>query len=128
MFNPDADHKTTDQGVWEEFQGAEFLIAHTSSIRFQRALSRGQQPVRKKIENGTLDPAENKKIICRAMAEGLLLDWRKTPDFTGDLPAYTPDLGFNALMKQPQFRDFVSDFSMQLVNFTRVEVEEVGKD
>jgi hypothetical protein len=126
MFDPSADHKQTEEGVWEEYQGAEFLIAHTSSIRFQRALSRGQQPVRKKIESGSLDPAENKKIICRAMAEGMLLDWRKLPESPTDLPVYTPDLGYKALMGQPAFREFVSETSMQLTNFTKQEIQEVG--
>lgn len=126
MFNHAAVQTNTEEGIWEEYDNVEFLIAHTSSIRFQRSLSRLQQPVRKKIENATLDPAENKKIICRSMAEGLLLDWRKTEKFGGDLPPYTPDLGFAALMSQPTFRDFVSATSMDLTNFTREEIKEVG--
>jgi hypothetical protein len=123
----DADLTSTDSGVWEEFEGSEFLIAHMSNMKFQRALARLQQPHRRKIENGTLDPEVNKKVLCRAMAEGLVLDWRKvtTKKDKTEVP-YSSDNCFRSLMGNAEFRDFVSGFAMELTNFKNAEVEELG--
>ena len=124
----DADLNTVDTGVWQKFDGSEFLIAHMSNMRFQRALSRLQQPHRRRIETSTLDPQVNKEILCRAMAEGILLDWRgvKSKENQNDVP-YTPDNGYRALMGNADFRDFVSFIAMEMANFRASEVEELGK-
>lgn len=123
----DADITITETGVWEEFDGSEFLIAHISNLRFQRALARLQQPHRRKLENGTLDPEVNKRILAQAMSEGILLDWRKVGSKTGetDVP-YTAKAGYQALMGNAEFRDFVSGFAVELANFKQTEVEELG--
>lgn len=126
-FKADADIKEVDSGSWGEFQGCQFLITHTSSTRFQRALSRNQQPHRKKIEQGTLDPEVNRDIICKAMSEGMLLDWKGVTNSAGETVPYTPEAGLRALKGQVDFRDFVSEFSMSINNFRKQEIEEVGK-
>lgn len=127
MFKFDADLKTVDSGVWAEFQGARFLIAHISNMRFQRALARHQQPHRRKLEAGTLDPQTNRDILCKAMAEGLLLNWDKVQSAAGQDTPYSPDAGVVALTKNVEFRDFVSEFSLNLSNFRDEEVEDLGK-
>lgn len=127
MFKFDADTPAVDSGVWTKFNGSEFLIAHISNMRFQRALARLQQPHRRKIESGTLDPQVNKEILCKAMAEGVLLDWRNVGSQASDEPVqYTPQAGYTALLRSTEFRDFVSDFAMQLANFREAEIEELG--
>lgn len=126
MFQFDADNSLADEGVWKEFKGSEFLIAHISNMKFQRALSRGQQPYRKKLENGTLDPKINKEVICKAMAEGVLLDWRKVVDKNKAETPYTVAAGIVALSKDTEFREFISEFSMELMNFRKEELEDVG--
>lgn len=124
----DADITTVDTGVWQEFDDAEFLIAHISNLKFQRALARLQQPHRRKLENGTLDPQVNRDILCKAMAEGVLLDWRKVGSKeTGakDVP-YSAKAGQTMLIKNAEFRDFVSAFAVELANFKQAEVEALG--
>lgn len=125
MFQADADITTTDTGVWTEYDGARFLVAHTSNMKFQRSLARLQQPYRRKLEQGTMDPADNKKILCRAMSEGLLLDW-EVKDKTGKSVTYTKEAGELALSKQSDFRDYISDFAMNLANFREEEMQELG--
>lgn len=125
----DADLTTVDTGVWRDFDGSSFLIAHMSTIRFQRSLSRYQQPHRRKIESGTLDPQVSKEITCKAMAEGVLLDWRgvgSKKSGESDVP-YSVEAGYKALMGNAEFRDFVSFTAMDLANFRQDEVEELGK-
>lgn len=129
MFQFDADtNATLDTGVWTEFAGAKFKIAHISNMKFQRTVARLQQPHRKKIDNGTLDPKINKEIMCKAMAEGLLMDWRDVVDADQRPVEYTSEFGFKALMNNLELRDFVSDFAMNLQNYRDEEVEDLGND
>jgi len=127
MFQIDADLSSLESGVWEEYQGSKFLIAHISNSKFQRALSRYQLPHRRKIADGTLDPEKNKEIVARAMSEGVLLGWENVVDSNKQEVKYTPQLAYSALMRDPEFRDFVSEFAMAMSNFKSTEVDEVGK-
>lgn len=126
MFQFDADLSAIDKGVWTEWSGSRFLIAHISNMRFQRALARFQQPHRKKLETGTLDPQTNRDILCRAMSEAVLLDWDKVVSKSRDTVVYTPENAFKALQSNPEFRDFVAEFATQMANYKSEEVEDVG--
>lgn len=127
MLNKAARKLDTEYGVWQDWNGARFLIAHMSAIRFQRANARLQQPYRKKIEAGNLDPMILRKITCQAMAEGLILDWADVTDDTGVRLAYTPKECAEWLESDAEFREFVSDFAMTLTNFHQEAVDELGK-
>ncbi len=128
MFTFDADVSLIDQGAWVDYQNSKFLIAHMSNLKFQRALARLQQPYRRKIESGTMDPEVSKNLICRAMAEGILLDWKDVRSSSGEVNVpYTVEAGYTALFRNPEFRDFVSDFAMNLSNFRSEAVDSLGK-
>lgn len=126
MFKFDADIPVIEDGVWVEYQGSKFLVAHMSNMKFQRALARHQQPYRRKIEQGTIDPQTSKDLICKAMSEGILLDWKDVGSKSGEQVQYTTQAGFTALSKNPEFRDFISEFAMNLSNYRADEVEELG--
>ena len=128
MFQFDADLKTVDTGIWMDFQGSSFLIAHISNMRFQRSLARLQQPHRRKINEGTLDPRVNKDLLCKAMSEGILLDWRNVGGQGAKDVPYTQAAAYTALSKNPEFRDFVSDVATSLANYRTIELEEAGND
>lgn len=127
MFQFDADLNTIDQGVWTDWMGSRFLIAHISNMRFQKLLARLQQPHRKKLEAGNLDPQINRDILCKAMSEAILLDWDKVSSQTGTITPYSAAAAFTALQKNPEFRDFVAEFSTQMANYRAEEVEDLGK-
>jgi len=127
MFNIDADLNTVETGVWAEFNGSEFLIAHISNLKFQRALNRLQQPHRKKLEQGTLDPGTHRDMICKAMAEGVLLDWRKVVNNDKAEVPYKAATAFEVLKRDSEFRDFVAEYANNMTNFRAAELEEVGK-
>lgn len=127
MFTFDQDLNKVDEGVWKDYEGSKLLIAHISNMKFQRALSRLQQPHRRKIEAGTIDPALNKRIVAEAMSEGVLLDWQDVKSKSGETPKYTPALGYVALMKSVDLRDFVSEVATNLSNYRDEVVEELGK-
>lgn len=127
MFQFDADLSTIDDGVWTEWSGSRFLIAHISNMKFQKMLARLQQPHRKRLEQGALDPQVNRDILCKAMSETVLLNWEKVTSISGEETPYSPQNAFHALKGDPEFRDFVADFATQMANYRSGEVEELGK-
>lgn len=122
----DADFSSIDNGVWEEFDGSKFRIAHISNVKFQRALSRLQQPHLRKIQEGRMDPELNKRILAQAMSEGILLDWQDVKNKAGDQVPFSPKAAQAALMANVEFRDFVSDFATNIGHYRDEEVEELG--
>jgi len=127
MFNIDKGMPLTESGVWTTFSGSKFLITHLSSIRFQREVTRLQQPYRKKIDAGTMDPKVAKDLMCQAMAKGLILDWQDVTNNAKESVAYSSEAAYTALSNDPEFRELVSDFASNLENFREAELEEVGK-
>lgn len=127
MFNIDNKLSLIETGSWGEFQGSKFLITHISNLRFQRTLARLQQPYKKRIEQGTLDPATSKDVMCKAMSESLISDWQNVVDRTGEKVPYSPEAAYRALVNDPEFRDFVTEFAVNLQNFRDEEVKDAGK-
>jgi hypothetical protein len=126
MYKFDADNPLIDDGIWREHDGASFLIAHITNDKFQRALAKHQQPHRKAIDEKRLDPVIGKDLLCKAMSEGLLLDWKNVGSIKGQSVAYSSKAGYTALRGDPALRDFVTDVATELSNFVQAEVEEVG--
>jgi hypothetical protein len=127
MFQFDADLSSIDSGIWADWSGSRFLIAHISNMKFQKLLARLQQPHRKKLEAGTLDPQINRDILCKAMSEAILLDWDRVKSQSGAPTVFSPPAALLALQKNPEFRDFVAEFSTEMANYRSEEVEELGK-
>lgn len=127
MINIDNDNPLLTQGAWAEFEGSKFLVTHMSNLAFQRAWLRKQQPHRKKIEAGTLDPAIVRDLMTQAMAEAMILDWQKVVDGEGKEVPFSKEACVKALANNPELRDFVSEFSMQLDNFRQEEKKALGK-
>lgn len=127
MFNIDADITNVDSGVWTRYEGSKFLVAHISNMKFQRAISRLQQPHRRKIESGTLDPKTNRDIVCQALADAVLIDWTDVVGKDGKNVPYSVDSAFTALSRNPEFRDFISEFATNLSNYRTEEVQALGE-
>lgn len=123
----DADLSAIDEGVWKTFSGSEFRIAHISNTKFQRALSRLQQPYRRKLQEGSLDPKVNQELVCEAMAEGVLLGWRKVTTRKGEEVVYSKENALVLLKRDPEFRDWVTEVSTQIANYRDEEVEALGE-
>lgn len=123
----DADLSAVDAGTWREYDDSKFLIAHISNLKFQRALARLQQPHKRKLQEGTLDPKINQQIVCQAMAEGVLLNWRDMTTVDGSEVAYSQENAAKLLQRDPAFRDWVTDVSTNMANFRAEEVKELGE-
>jgi len=115
-------------GVWTEFEDSRFLVTSINNLKFQRALNRLNAPFRRKIENGTMDPGKSKDITCKAVCEGLVIDWKDVIDSKGEQVAFSKDMLEMALKNNDELRDYLVEFAMDLNNFRMEEVEELGKD
>ena len=126
MFVFDKKNDCTTSGVWAEFGGSKFLISHHGSAKFQRLLNRLQQPHRRKIEKGTLDPVEGKNMLCKAMAEGLIHDWSNVVDSSGQVTPFSAEKCEIALQNNDEFREFVQEFSQSMENYKVEDEKEMG--
>lgn len=124
----DADLSSVDDGVWKSYNGSDFRVAHISNTKFQRALARLQQPYRRKLQEGSLDPKINQDIVCQAMSEGVLLDWNKVVTKKGVAVEYSKENAHTLLKRDPEFRDWVTEIATQMANYREEEVEALGED
>lgn len=125
-INVDHSRAKQDKGVWTNFGGSSFLVANTGSIKFQRALTRLQAPHRKKIERGTLDPAISRDILCQAMSEGLVLDWKNVGNAEGADVPFSEEVCAKALKNNDDLREYLQEFAMDLENFRTDELKAEG--
>lgn len=128
MFIVDKDSSGLETGEWADFKGARFKLKHVSNIDFQRAVLRLQQPYRRKIDAGTLDPKISRDIVCQAMSQHILIDWELVFDKTKKPVLYSQTAAFAALVGNEDLRDFVSAYSTDIDNFIKEDSVELGKD
>jgi hypothetical protein len=124
-YDIDADLSSLDSGVWHDHRGTKWLIAHISNQKFQRALARLQQPHRKKLQEGTLDPIINRELLCKAMAEGILLGWDGVKQRGVDVP-YSVIMAAKLLAKDPDLRDAITEFATDMSHYRDEVVEDLG--
>jgi len=114
-------------GVWASFAGGEFKIAHTNNIAFQRVFAKLQQPFRKKIERGTLDPKIQLDIMCQALGKTVLVDWKNVGEGDNEVE-YSPEASHKALMASSDLREYVQEFATNLENYRDEDIEEQVKE
>lgn len=114
-------------GTWVEYNGSKFLITHSSNLKFQRVFSRLQAPHRSKIEKGTLDPKVSRDMVCKAFAEGLIMDWADVVDSDGNNVEFSPTVCEQALQNNPDLVEYIQEVSTNLSYFKSEELEELGK-
>lgn len=127
MINIDNDNSLLTAGVWTEFAGSGFLVTHMSNVAFQRSVTRRQAPYKRKIDQGTIDPAIVREIFTQAMAECLILDWKNVADSKGAPVDFSKEACYKALTNNEDLRDFISDFAMNLDNFRQEQKEAMAK-
>lgn len=120
MIVIDNENSLQDQGVWTEFAGSKFKIAHAGNMLFQRTLNRLQLPHRRQIERGNIDPAVSHDILCKAIAKGLLLDWKDVVKSDGTQVPYSEEFGAQALKNNTDLREYIQEFASDLENY-RIE-------
>lgn len=120
------DESKQQEGVWQEFEGSEFLIAYANNPTFLREKKRLERPYKRQIEAGKLNEEDQRRITCEALAAGVLLDWRGVTDGKKEI-AYTKELAAEALRLNPDLLGFVVEVAADIANYKREEVEDTAK-
>jgi len=124
VFETDA-NKSND-GVWCPVDTeTEVKIARYGNKNFQRSLQREMAPYKRIINTGAMKDDVADKIMCTALAEGILVDWRGMKYGGEDLP-YSIEAAVEILMN-PKLRDFrqlVVELSQEMELFREEEVAE----
>lgn len=113
-------------GVWTDYGGSKFLVGHMGNVRFQRILTRLQAPHRQKVQKGTLDPAQAKSMMCKAMAQGLIFDWKDVENSKGEQVGFNPDICEQMLLNNDDVREFIAEFSQDLANYKEEQTSNEG--
>lgn len=119
-ITPIDDQKTTS-GAWTEYMGVPVLVARSNNDVFRREFRRLSKPYQRQIDQNRLpeDIAEN--ILATSMAKGILLDW-DSEKFPGNVK-YSFEAAKEVLTDDPDFRDFVTEYSGQAENYYEEEKE-----
>ena len=111
-FNIDAvDTDAQVNGIWEEYEGSEFLIASTANTRYQKRLATLRKPFAKQISRDTADPEDLNRIFCKAISERILLDWKNVLDGNGKEVGYSPEIAQKALETDDVFANWVLEIA-----------------
>lgn len=120
---------SAENGVWVDFfEGARLRIASSENPKYKAALAKQARANKIKLDG---DPHPDTvrlttRITCRAMADHILLDWEGIQVNNQDFP-YSKQNAFDALLKSPQLRDFVSDQAGSNSLFQGLTADDVGK-
>lgn len=101
------DKDAQKNGIWEDFSGGKFLIASTSTSKYQSRLNTLRKPLARQIDNGTVNPDDLTNMLCQAMSECVLLDWDGVATGNGTKVEYSRDNAKELLVNNEAFRDFV---------------------
>ena len=121
------DKKAQKTGVWTTFEGSEFLIASTSSSAYQKRIAVLRKPLAKQIDKGTVDPDDLINMLCTALSEYILLDWKGVEGEKNAEIEFTQWRGLEAMKDNDDFREFVRDFGSTQANYEQEFKETVVK-
>lgn len=125
--NVDRSRDKQEKGVWTTFEGSQFKVASSTSTSFQRSLNRLQAPYRKKLDKGTLDPKISRQILCEAMAQSLLLDWKDVTNAKNEEVPFSKESAEQALLNNDDLREYLQEYATDLENFRQEEIKQEGE-
>lgn len=92
-------------GVWVEYRDdSRVKVARLNNHRWRSAHDKLMEPYRTMQQRGTMPTELQDKVLCRAMAQAVLLDWE---NFTknGQPLKYSEDAAFDLLWNHLTFRN-----------------------
>lgn len=119
------DDSAAQDGTWTDYRGVSLKIARAGNERFSRSFMNASRPHRKDIERNALDNGTAEKILCEALAEGILVDWKNFV-IDGEELQYSKANASELMKQDPDCREFVQEFARDLNNFIVADKEEVA--
>lgn len=103
-------------GVWINILGGEFKIARAGNPEYEKAL---EESGYRKLD----DPAEKQNALYRAIARGVLKDWRDVEDGNGEPIPFTTDNAVEVLLDNPDLVGRLLSEANDLSNWKRQDTE-----
>ena len=116
------DDKKANDGEIFNYMGVPLRIARANNDNFKRVFRQLTKPYQRDIDKGTLDNDTAEDILCKALAQTVLLGWDETK-FPGNYP-YSVDNAESLLKNDIDCRNFVTEVSQGAENFYVVNREE----
>lgn len=107
-------------GVWVSILGGEFKVARAGNPAYEKAL---EDCGYRKID----EPAEKQRALYRAIAVGVLKDWKDVEDDKGEPIPYTVDNAVDVLVDNPDLVSRLLAEANDLSNWKREDVASQGK-
>lgn len=102
-------------GVWVSIMGGEFKVARAGNPDYEQAL---EDSGYRKID----DPADKQRALYRAIARGVLKDWRDVEDDKGQAIPFTADNAVEVLLENPDLVGRLLSEANDLSNWKREDV------
>ena len=130
---------TDTGGVWALYENdageaIEFKIARAGNPAYLRAVDKHEAPHRKQKQRGKLSSSKEIELTCKAMAEGILMDWRPVEGKGkgrvtegGEPLEYSQENAVLVLRYNAGIRDFVLDFALEEENYRTEGIEKKAK-
>jgi len=116
------------EGVWENIGGdAEILVAAWENPRYMQALRSIPRALRRRLEAGRVSPEEDRALMCKIVAETILLGWKNIQFEGEDLP-YSKENAEKVLLKLPRFYSLVIELAQEESRFLASEKEKTVKN
>ena len=107
-------------GVWVSIMGGEFKIARAGNPDYEQAL---EDSGYRKID----DPADKQRALYKAIAKGVLKDWRDVEDDKGQAIPFTADNAVEVLLDNPDLVGRLLSEANDLSNWKREDVASQAK-
>lgn len=118
--------KLKDEGVWEEFGGARWLIGRAGSTEWLKAQEHFEKPFKKKIAKDTLSATAKRDINLKSLARSILLDWKDVEEDGKAIP-YSEEIAVEMLKDDPELLEFIMDVALDNDNFKAEQAEKIVK-
>lgn len=121
------DENKQEKGIWVELSNSKFLVAYSGNTEYIKIATRLRKPYERAIKKGTIDAESLENVLCKAMAQGLLLDWKNVTDVEGNQVPYSEEMAESALKNDPDFRAFILETAENLEAFRKDDIKATAK-
>ena len=116
--------KLESAGVWIEVgDGAEIKVARNGNPEYTKMIEKLSRPYKKQIRRGTINGETFDKIIRKATAAHILVDWKGITEDEVEI-AYSEAEAYRLITDYGDFREVVAENALDFQNFQEEEMEE----
>lgn len=121
--------QVSTQGVWADWMGAKWLIAKSGTDDHIATQELIFKPYNNLMNTpGGLAPEKRRELMAEVVAKCILVGWDENVLDEQDQPvAYSWQQAQSFLLQSPELLKFVSNFSINDVNYRAASVGETGK-